>query len=186
MNRNSKRDAILKVTCQLVREMGASHLTLDAVAREAGVSKGGLLYHFPTKESLIQAALEDFLDRFDSDTVAETTSSTTLHNGWAQAYLKKTFEISKDDLEMSFGILAAASSNPDLLEPMRQRYLAWHSRMIAECEDPIEATIARLAADGIFFCELFGFAPLDNQLRADTLSYLLNKVERKQPLRTDT
>lgn len=60
MNRNSRRDAILKVACRLVRTMGASHLTLDAVAREAGISKGGLLYHYPTKDALIQAALNDF------------------------------------------------------------------------------------------------------------------------------
>ncbi|MFM9278209.1 TetR/AcrR family transcriptional regulator [Paenibacillus jiagnxiensis] len=179
MNRNSKRTDILKVACRLVREMGASHLTLDAVAREAGISKGGLLYHFPTKEALIQAALNDFLDRFDSDTDAEAASNTALNNGWAQAYLIKTFEISKDDLEMSFGILAAAASNPDLLAPMRQRYLLWQSRMTAECKDPVTATAARLAADGLFFCELFGFAPLDNQLRADVLSYLLTKVESK-------
>ncbi|MFC6331880.1 TetR family transcriptional regulator [Paenibacillus septentrionalis] len=181
MNRNSRRDAILQVACRLVRTMGASHLTLDAVAREAGISKGGLLYHFPTKEALIQAALEDFLDRFDSDTDKEAASNTALHNDWAQAYIIKTFEISKDDLEMSFGILAAAANNPALLEPMRQRYLLWQNRMTAECSDPVEATVVRLAADGLFFCELFGFAPLEGKLRADVLSNLLTRVEsRKQ------
>ncbi|MFB9328095.1 TetR/AcrR family transcriptional regulator [Paenibacillus aurantiacus] len=181
MNRNSKRDKILMVACRLVREMGASHLTLDAVAREAGVSKGGLLYHFPTKEALIQAALNDFLDRFDSDTDAEATRNTALNNGWAQAYLIQTFDISKDDLQMSFGILAAAANNPDLLAPMRQRYDLWQSRMTAECKDPVEATVVRLAADGLFFCELFNFAPLEGQLRADVLAYLLTKVENKRP-----
>lgn len=60
MNRNSKRTTILQVACRLVRKLGASHLTLDAVAKEAGVSKGGLLYHFPTKEALIQAAWMTF------------------------------------------------------------------------------------------------------------------------------
>ncbi|MGG1314517.1 TetR/AcrR family transcriptional regulator [Cohnella laeviribosi] len=180
MNRNSKRTAILKVACRLVRELGASNLTLDAVAKEAGVSKGGLLYHFPTKEALIQAALADFLDRFDSDTDAEATRNTSLNNRWAQAYLIKTFEISKDDLEMSFGILAAAANHPDLLEPMRERYLLWQSRMASECKDPVEATVARLAADGLFFCELFGFAPLDGELRSKVLAYLLKMVERRE------
>ncbi|PAD77030.1 TetR/AcrR family transcriptional regulator [Paenibacillus campinasensis] len=177
MNRNSRRDAILKVACRLVRTMGASHLTLDAVAREAGISKGGLLYHYPTKDALIQAALNDFLDRFDSETDAEASSGEA-PMGWAQAYLIQTFEISKEDLEMSFGILAAAASNPDLLEPMRQRYLKWQSRMTTECSDQVEATVARLAADGLFFCELFGFAPLEDQLRADVLSNLLIRVDK--------
>ncbi len=126
-------------------------LTLDAVAKEAGVSKGGLLYHFPSKELLIQAILSDFLDRFDSDTTEEAVRNTNLNNGWAQAYLIKTFEISKDDLEMSSGVLAAAANNPELLEPMRQRYITWQNRMAAECSNPVQATVARLAGDGLFF-----------------------------------
>ena len=179
MNRNSKRAEILKVACRLVRRHGASHLTLDAVAKEAGVSKGGLLYHFPTKESLIQAALDDFLDRFDSETDAEASRNPSLDNRWAQAYLIKTFEIDKEDLEMSFGILAAASNQPALLDPMRERYVLWQSRMTAECRDPVEATVARLAADGLFFCELFGFAPLDPELRSKVLAYLMTMVKSR-------
>jgi AcrR family transcriptional regulator len=181
MRQNSKRNAILKVACKLIREKGASKLTLDAVAKEAGVSKGGLLYHFPSKELLIQATLDDFLDRFDSDTNEEASRNTNLNNGWAQAYLIETFEISKEDLEMSAGILAAAANNPELLEPMRQRYLLWQSRMTAECKDPVEATVARLAADGLFFCDLFGFVPLDEKLRSDVLSYLMTMVEKREP-----
>ncbi|GGG60790.1 TetR/AcrR family transcriptional regulator [Paenibacillus radicis (ex Gao et al. 2016)] len=179
MAQQSKRSAILQVACKLVRERGASQLTLDAVAKEAGVSKGGLLYHFPTKEALVQAALDDFLNRFDSSTEEEASRNTKLNNQWAQAYLIQTFEINKEDLEMSFGILAAASSNPVLLEPMRQRYVEWQSRMAAECKDPVEATVARLAADGLFYCELFGFAPLEDGLRKDVLSYLLDMVKNR-------
>ncbi|RXZ83101.1 TetR/AcrR family transcriptional regulator [Paenibacillaceae bacterium] len=180
MGQSSKRSEILKVACKLVSEKGASKLTLDAVAKEAGVSKGGLLYHFPTKEALIQATLDDFLNRFDSNTDEEASNNTKLNNGWAEAYLIETFEISKEDLEMSASILAAAASNPNLLEPMRQRYVLWQNRMIAECKDPVEATAARLAADGLFFCELFNFAPLDEKLRVDVLSYLQTMVKKRE------
>lgn len=34
---------------------GIAALSLNAVAREAGVSKGGLLHHFPNKQALIYA-----------------------------------------------------------------------------------------------------------------------------------
>lgn len=180
MNQNSKRAAILKVVCRLVREIGASNLTLELVAREAGVSKGGLLYHFPNKESLIQAALDDFLDRFDSATDMAIAQNPALDNHYAQAYLASTFDIDKEDLEMSFGILAAASNQPAMLDPMRERYLLWQSRMTAECKNPVEATVARLAADGLFYCELFGFAPLDEQLRTDVLAYLMNMIRNRE------
>ncbi|PMB02210.1 hypothetical protein CEN49_26140, partial [Fischerella thermalis CCMEE 5273] len=39
------REVILKSANQIVKEQGFTSLTLDAVAKHAGVSKGGLLYH---------------------------------------------------------------------------------------------------------------------------------------------
>ncbi len=33
-------------------------MTLDSVAERAGLSKGGLLYNFPTKEALLQAVVQ--------------------------------------------------------------------------------------------------------------------------------
>src|SRR5438034_644724 len=39
----------------VVVRQGIANLTLDAVAAEAGMSKGGLLHHFPTKDRLVEA-----------------------------------------------------------------------------------------------------------------------------------
>jgi AcrR family transcriptional regulator len=41
-------------------EQGFGHVTLDAVAERAGVSKGGLLYHFPTKSDLVRGLLSHY------------------------------------------------------------------------------------------------------------------------------
>ena len=38
-------------------------LTLDAVGAATGVSKGGVLYHFPTKEALVAALVEQLSSR---------------------------------------------------------------------------------------------------------------------------
>ena len=45
------RDRILEAAERVVAEVGAARLTLDVVAQAAGVSKGGLLYHFPSKRA---------------------------------------------------------------------------------------------------------------------------------------
>jgi len=47
------RDRILDAAGQLVTGQGTRHLTLDGVAQAAGVSKGGLLHHFPGKDALL-------------------------------------------------------------------------------------------------------------------------------------
>src|SRR6476661_8542517 len=51
------REAVLDAFESLLIAEGERAATLDAVARLAGVSKGGLLYHFPTKEAMISALL---------------------------------------------------------------------------------------------------------------------------------
>ena len=43
-------------------ENGFGKVTLDAVARQAGISKGGLLHHFATKKGLIRAMLKHYAD----------------------------------------------------------------------------------------------------------------------------
>lgn len=52
------RDAVLDAFEGLLIDIGERAATLDAVATRAGVSEGGLLYHFPNKEALITASLE--------------------------------------------------------------------------------------------------------------------------------
>ncbi|MBQ0819063.1 helix-turn-helix transcriptional regulator, partial [Microvirga sp. HBU67558] len=52
--RKSSRERILDAAAELVSEIGSGRLTLDTVAERAGLSKGGLLYNFPTKDALLQ------------------------------------------------------------------------------------------------------------------------------------
>ena len=40
-------------------------MTLDGVAQAAGVSKGGLLYHFPSKESLLGALAQRYVESME-------------------------------------------------------------------------------------------------------------------------
>ena len=51
------RDAVLDAFEQILVHDGERAATLDATARAAGVSKGGLLYHFASKEALIEGLI---------------------------------------------------------------------------------------------------------------------------------
>ena len=68
------RERLLEAAEWLTLRDGVAKMTLDAVSREAGVSKGGLLYHFPTKDALIGGMIERFIERFEGD--IEKTSVT--------------------------------------------------------------------------------------------------------------
>ena len=61
------RDRIVRAAEDVVIQEGVARLTLEAAAAEAGVSKGGVLYHFPTRAALVAAMVERFVVSFDAD-----------------------------------------------------------------------------------------------------------------------
>ena len=61
----SARERVLDAAESRLLAGGPAALVLDAVARDAGVSKGGLLYHFPSKTALVDGLVERMLDGFE-------------------------------------------------------------------------------------------------------------------------
>lgn len=64
------RDRILDALRSLLARGGAAEATLENVAAEAGVSKGGLLYHFPSKDALFHGLVERTRDSVASECAA--------------------------------------------------------------------------------------------------------------------
>lgn len=86
MPRVSKRIQLLEAAASIVNEQGSEYLTLDAVAKKAGVSKGGLLYHFKNKFALIQG-LVDHADEIYRINVDKHVQGDDQQQGkWIRAY----------------------------------------------------------------------------------------------------
>lgn len=63
MARKSSREAILDAAERVIGSQGLSHATLEAVAAAAGISKGGLLYHFSSKKDLLRNLIQRHTER---------------------------------------------------------------------------------------------------------------------------
>lgn len=59
----SSRQKILEAAARLVMEKGVKGTSLADIAREAGISKGTLFYHFPTKDELVYELTVRHFDR---------------------------------------------------------------------------------------------------------------------------
>ncbi|MBZ0289385.1 MAG: TetR/AcrR family transcriptional regulator [Anaerolineae bacterium] len=177
------RETLIQAANQVLVHDGISHLTLEAVAEAAGVSKGGLLYHFPGKEALVEGMIDHYLTRFEHRLESYLPQHGDNQPGnWLRAYIRATFDTDDEETAVSAGLLAAIGINPDLLKPMQARYAAWQARIDAEAGDNrILATVIRLALDGLWMSDLFGMAPPDSDLRAQLLSTLLNLSKDTTP-----
>ena len=69
------RTRVLDAAEAIVRTRGVHSLTLEGAAREAGISKGGLLYHFASKEEIVEAVVNDGV-RFVHEAVVTALAAT--------------------------------------------------------------------------------------------------------------
>jgi AcrR family transcriptional regulator len=158
------KDRLLDAAAEVVRRDGPQALTLDAVAAQAGVSKGGLLYHYGTKRELIEALVDRWLTEFQNDIDA---AGPHFVRGYVRA--SDPGGAVADEL----GLLAAFATDPSILVKARERYAIWQDRVEREGSDPVDATVARLAADGLWLAELLGMAPPRGRLREQVLARML-------------
>jgi AcrR family transcriptional regulator len=172
------REAVLRAASRVVVEEGVSRMTLEAVAREAGVSKGGLLYHFPGKEALIGGMIGRLVEGFEDALGRELRRERGAGGGrWSRAYARASFAEDRWYLQASAGLLAAVAEDPALLDPLRRGYRDAQRWAERDGIDPALATLVRLAADGLFFAELLGFAPPEGELRSRVLQALLSLTQ---------
>jgi AcrR family transcriptional regulator len=159
------RDRLLDAASAVVRRDGAQALTLDAVAEEAEVSKGGLLYHFKSKRELVEGMIERWLTEFQKEMDAEDSA-------FVRGYVKASAPAGNE-----LGMLAALIADPALLVAVRRQYGIWQDRVEREGRDPVDATVARLAADGLWLAELLGMGPPTGALREQVLHRLMDMAE---------
>jgi AcrR family transcriptional regulator len=166
----------LEAANQVVVADGVKRLTLEAVARRAGVSKGGLLYHFPNKQALIEGMIgnlgEVFVSRLAQELAADDAASD--EGRWLRAYARATFAGEQESLTASSGFLAAVANNPELLKPLRENFGRWQELAESDGLDPALATVVRLAVEGLWFADLFGFAAPAEPLRTQVLNRILD------------
>jgi AcrR family transcriptional regulator len=164
--RPSRRTALLDAAADVIRRDGAAALTLDAVAAQAGVSKGGVLYHFATKRALIDGLISRWLDDF---------AAQLEHGDFAAAYVGAC-DLSTAGPETAaseVGMLAGMLEEPEVLEVARARYAEWMARILADVGDPVNAWLVRLAADGLWYSDLLGIAAPQGEDRRRLIERLL-------------
>lgn len=168
------RDLIITAASKVVLQRGASRMTLEAVAKEAGVSKGGLLYHFPSKEALIEGMIEHMVQGLTERIRKEYEQDDygTNQGRWLRALTRTNFQ--SEDLELSAGLTAAVLLQPELLEANRRAYESRQTLIEQDGVDIVWANIIRLVGDGIWFSELLGFTPPKEPLKTQILERLLS------------
>lgn len=149
----TSRDRILDAAQELL--LSGESPTLEAVARAAGVSKGGLLYHFD-KQGMLEAIVERAITQFDA-----RLTEAVARGDVAATWLRLSVPSGRDRelyraLASAFRVMSHSGTDevrqrvPTLAVAERR----WAELLEAELGDPVAAQVVTLVADGLLWTAL--------------------------------
>ncbi len=175
--RPNSYDTIIDAAGAVVIEAGASHMTLDAVAAKAGVSKGGLLHHFPTKVALLEAMIKRQI-KIKQD--ARKKISEELPDGptrQLKGFLLSVLYRDRGSDRLGASLLAAVAHNPRLNEPVREIVKEVYGEFASPGVKFERAAIIALAADALWMQEMLSISPFNEEQRDKIIEGLLKLLD---------
>jgi AcrR family transcriptional regulator len=158
------RRALIENAEVIALHQGLGAVTVQAVAKATGVTKGGFFHHFPSKQALLEAVVEDMLGRFAEVVEREMAGDVEPWGRFTRAYVAATFA----DPAFSSGGQWSALHVSMMSEPtLRRIYTDWIDEKLSrflETDGAPELRIVRLAADGAWLANLLrdeGSPPAD-------------------------
>ncbi|MCC3281942.1 TetR/AcrR family transcriptional regulator [Arthrobacter caoxuetaonis] len=146
----SARDRVLSAYEELLINEGPRGATLDAVTALAGVSKGGLLYHFKNKEALAAG----LLDRLRLLAAKELEDMRTAPDGPARFLVRESLYVGSDlDRALIGAVRLAQANDAAASELLQQIHRDWFDLVVAEVGDRATARAIMLLGDGLYYNE---------------------------------
>ena len=169
------REKLLTAFEHLVLSERERAATLGAVAARAGVSKGGLLYHFPHRQALVGAALA----RCEEMAREDLTRLTQSPRGAAREGLAASLHAGSPlDRSRRAGLRRAQSGGPGARETCERVTREWYRVVLEDVGDPMIATAVQCMGDGLYQRASMGLLPEDPEEKQQILQHLLDTADR--------
>lgn len=159
------RERVLDAASAQIVELGVAALTLEAVAARAGVSKGGLLYHFRSKQALV----DGLADRLRAYTDANLERAA--RDGVVRVFLETSLPGEHEALQYRAVLAAVQSGSGDVSDHTRavvaDVFEDWSRLLDGAVRDPVLADVVRMVGDGLYLGAVTGLpGPSPQRARA--------------------
>ncbi|WP_020663914.1 TetR/AcrR family transcriptional regulator [Amycolatopsis benzoatilytica] len=178
MPKPSARERILGSYEVILADRGPVEITLDAVAAHAGVSKGGLLYHFGSKDALRDGLLE----RLERLTEEDLERARTAPEGVVRYYLRSAITDVTSDLALhrtTMATLRLMLNDPVAAEVSQRCLQRTREVMLEHIEDPLTAELVILVGEGLYMRAALGEEATDSLLKQ--IDEIADRIEAGMP-----
>lgn len=179
-HKDNKREKILEAALQVIHELGASHLTFDSLAKQSGITRSGIIYYFPSKESILQGLLDEYLRISEEQITEQWEKLGKKPEMLLEAEVRCAIEDDYDDSKLNSALLAAVVDNPKMLDGARA---IMHERYEAMRDNPLGfemAALILLALDSFYLMQILQLEPLKAKDRKRIMKYMLKLAQDKE------
>lgn len=173
------RDRILNALQRLLVDEGSAAVTLERVAADAGVSKGGLLYHFKSKSELYEGLARRFR------LLEEERLARARRTGVVEAFIRASQLESAESEAALWAMFTALRGVETLSEQARDDLMfifrGWSEALHEAIDDPVTAEIVRLVGDGLFLSALSGLPLPRPEVVDGVLERLIEDARERRP-----
>ena len=149
----STRDRLLDAFETILVSSGSRAATLEAVAAEAEVSKGGLLYHFASKDELVAG----MLDRLRELGIADVEKMRASKKGPVEYYLTTSVDSGSDfDRALIAASRIAQENDERARSALADLRRGWFAVLRDHIGDEALARTIQLIGDGLYFDDTAG------------------------------
>ncbi|GAA2232594.1 TetR/AcrR family transcriptional regulator [Herbiconiux moechotypicola] len=149
--RQNNRVKVLDAAIRVVEAHGVRGLTLEATAEEAGLTRGGMMYHFRDRDALLVALHEHLAQLWEQqlEQAAGKPAAEATPDERIAAYAIVT---ASDSAPAELALLLEGSKRPEFAGPWEEVQRRWTPTAAEAVADPaaFDRFVLRLAADGLW------------------------------------
>jgi AcrR family transcriptional regulator len=169
------RKAAIDAALTIIARDGPGQLTFDAISRESGISKGGLMHQFPNKSAMLKALIEHQIKHYYDIAVDQMSSkAATSSEPVLAATLSTVRQFAMNPHPAAFVFLEVLVEDPQLMSYSRDIEAGTVERIKAEAADPDLSLLRWAAARGLATNGHLGMCPLSKSERERLFARLLD------------
>lgn len=173
MPRISKKVEALDMALTIIEKDGVHALTYDSLATATGISKSGLIYHFPTRHQLLIDCHSLCAERWEEELIELSDGKTAEELSPRQRYRASLESMGKNDPLIELLMSIHAQSHPDFQEAWRDVDKRWLPDPDTEDESVV---LASIIADGLWVHDHLTERPLPPQRRRALIDVALGHL----------
>lgn len=173
--RPQARERLIEAFDRIVVRDGERAATLDAVAALAGVSKGGLLHHFATRQDLVDASVQ----RMQRLAAEGTQAMREAPEGPSAAFLRASlWQDSALDRSILTSSRLVQSGDQGAREAMLELEGTWYALLLEDLGDPVTAQAVLHMGDGLYQNAALGILADEPAEREAVVEQLIEALRR--------